>query len=97
MRGIVENRRNTGIYIETAIYRVNTINTLFYYSLYIEVVTLPLKLGYFPPAQALLVMRHTPYPFQHPVQHIQIRVLNHYPTTAVCVQLEGQGTPQAVR
>ena len=52
MRGIVENRRNTGIYIETAIYRVNTINTLFYYSLYIEVVTPPLKLRYFPPAKA---------------------------------------------
>ena len=57
------------IYIEVAIYRANYILLLF---TYIESVTLPLTLCCFPPAKVLLVMRHTPYPFQHPVKHIQI-------------------------
>ena len=95
--GMVGNWYLTALTMETTKYKVNPINTYFYYSLYIEVVTPSLKLRCFPPAQALLVMRHTPYPFQHPVQHIQIRVLNHHPTTAICVQLEGQGTPEVVR
>ena len=95
--GMVENWYLTALTMEETKYKVNSINTYFYYSLHIEVVTPPLKLYCFPPAKASLVMWYTPYPFQHPVKHIQIRVLNHYPTTAVCVQLEGQGTPQAVR